>query len=475
MFNSKLITFLLVVMLAVSSPSAAQIFRFELYDTDGIPADVYAQRRAALLATLPENGVLIVHSADVRNRQNDVDYEYRQDSDMLYLTGFPYPNATLLLSRSGVKVGTQITNEILFVRPRVRDREQWTGVEMGEDEAKELLKIDVVLPNTQLVTVLKSALGDERSSGPRSTSPDTLFMPRLPTPTVGMALLGKNLSVTSELRRGLTELFPNVVLKTSLPQLAAMRMVKDKEELRLLQHAVDISIEGHLATIKGAKPGMKEYQLEALMEYTFKKLGAEDVGYPSIVGSSYNACILHYNSNRRTANKNELVLADCGAEYRGYTADITRTFPVNGKFTADQLTIYNIVKEAQDSGIKACVVGAPFKAAHNAAMSVVSKNLIKLGIINTESDAKKYFMHGTSHYLGLDVHDPGTYGPLTENVVITVEPGIYIAEGSDCDKRWWNIGVRIEDDILVTKDGPVNMSAKLPRNAAEIEQLMQQP
>lgn len=456
-------------------PLTSQTFRFEMYDTDGIPATVYAERRATLLKSLPNNSLVVVQAADVRNRQNDVDYEYRQDSDLLYLTGFPYPNATLLLSKKGVKVGNKLTHEILFVRPRVRDREQWTGVEMGTEEAMQYLQIDTVLPNSELVSTLKSILHDERSSSPNSITSDTLFMPRLPTPTVGLTLLGKNLSVTSELRRGLSEKYPGVVLRTTIPQLEAMRMVKDPEELRLLQRAVDISIEGHIATMKGAKPSMKEYQLEALMEYTFKKLGAEDVGYPSIVGSSYNACILHYNSNRRATQKNELVLADCGAEFRGYTADITRTFPINGKFTEDQLTIYNIVKEAQDSGISACVVGGSFKAPHNAALRVVGKHLMRLGIIKEEADVKKYFMHGTSHYLGLDVHDPGTYGPFVENVVITVEPGIYIAEGSDCDKRWWNIGVRIEDDILITKNGPVNMSAKLPRDAAEIEQLMQQP
>jgi len=453
----------------------AQTFRFELYDTDGIPAKNYAERRARVVESMSENSIIIVEAADVRNRQNDVDYEYRQDSDLLYLTGFPYPKATLLLSKKGISIGPKLFHAVLFVRPRVESVEQWTGVQMGTEEAMRYLHIDTVLNNDQLSDVLKSVLHDERSSSPNQTSADTIFIARLPTPTVSMPLLEKNLSVSSELRRGLSEKFPGVVLRTGIPKLAAMRMVKDQDELELLQRAVDISIEGHLATIRGAKPGMKEYELEALMEYTFKKLGAEDVGYPSIVGSSYNACILHYNTNRRSTQKNELVLADCGAEFRGYTADITRTFPISGKFTSDQRTIYNIVKEAQDSGIAACVVGATFRAPHNAAMSVVAKRLIKLGIITEKTDAKKYFMHGTSHYLGLDVHDPGTNGALEENVVITVEPGIYIAEGSDCDKRWWNIGVRIEDDILITSGKPVNMSEKLPRSADEIEQLMAQP
>ena len=168
---------------------------------------------------------------------------------------------------------------------------------------------------------------------------------------------------------------------------------------------------------------------------------------------------------------NDLVLADCGAEYHGYTADITRTFPLNGKFTEEQRLIYELVLQAQDSGIAASVAGAPFRAPHAAATSVIADGLLKLGIIECLADVKRYFMHGTSHYLGLDVHDPGSGGPLQVNSVITVEPGIYIPAGSPCDKRWWNIGVRIEDDILITEQGPVNLSASLARSVADVEAL----
>jgi len=285
-------------------------------------------------------------------------------------------------------------------------------------------------------------------------------------------LAGKNIYAEGEIKRWLKEMNPSCILKTPINHLRAMREVKDTCELRLMQKAIDISIEGHRAMMKGARPGMKEYELEALMEYTFKRLGSQDVGYASIVGSNYNACILHYTTNRRKTAMNDLVLADCGAEYHGYTADITRTIPLTGTFTRDQRIIYDVVLEAQDSGIAAARAGSPFRAPHTAAMSVIQRRLLELGIISKTEEARQYFMHGTSHYLGLDVHDPGTGGSLKPNSIITVEPGVYIPAGSPCDKRWWNIGVRIEDDILITEQGPVNMSAALPRKAEEIEKVM---
>ena len=226
--------------------------------------------------------------------------------------------------------------------------------------------------------------------------------------------------------------------------------------------------------MKDAEPGMTEYQVQALGEYEFKKYGAESLGYSSICGSHENSVILHYTSNRRTMNDSDLILLDMGAEYHGYTADVTRTIPIGNKFTTQQRIIYELVLKAQNAGIKACMVGNPFNAAHKAAVEVISEGLVKLGIIKETSSYKKYFMHGTSHYLGLDVHDAGTNGPLKSGVVITVEPGIYIEENSDCDPKWWNIGVRIEDDILITDKGPENLSESAPRSVEEIEKLRAQ-
>jgi len=226
--------------------------------------------------------------------------------------------------------------------------------------------------------------------------------------------------------------------------------------------------------MKALVPGMKEYQAQGVVEYMFKKEGSEYVGYPSIVGGGENSCILHYETNRKKLDPGNLLVIDAGAEYHGYTADVTRTLPVDGTFSYEEKAIYNIVLEAQEAGIKASREGAEFRAPHNAAAAIIQKGLQDLGIIKNPEDYLKYFFHGTSHYLGLDVHDAGNYGKLAPNTIITVEPGIYIAAGSDCDPKWWNIGVRIEDDVLITASDPEILSGSLPKTIPEIEALMKQ-
>jgi Xaa-Pro aminopeptidase len=219
---------------------------------------------------------------------------------------------------------------------------------------------------------------------------------------------------------------------------------------------------------------MKEYQTQAVVEYMFRNAGSEYVGYSTIAGAGENSCILHYETNRKKMQDTDLLVLDAGAEYHGYTADVTRTFPVDGTFSEEQKIIYNIVLEAQEAGIAACQSGNEFRASHKAAAAVIQKRLTELGIIKDQTDVLKYFFHGTSHYLGLDVHDPGSYGRLKPGTLVTVEPGIYIPQGSPCDPKWWNIGVRIEDDILITAEGPQNLSGSLPKKVAEIEALMKE-
>jgi len=440
----------------------AQSFRYEVYDNDLVSPLVYKERRARVLTSMTSKNIAIIFSADVRNRQNDVDYEYRQSSDMLYLTGVSTPGATLLLAPRGVVIGKKAFREILFIKERNPSKEQWQGVQMGPKEAMEHLQIDTALSSLMLSDVLDQLI----------LSTDTVHLSTIPTRSLTVPLVSKNLYADADIKKWMKLRNEDIFVKTPMSVLARMREVKDTAELRLMRKAIEISLQGHYATMRGARPGMKEYELEALMEYAFKRMGAEDVGYPSIVGSSYNACILHYNSNRRTTQRNDLVLADCGAEYHGYTADITRTFPMSGKFSPEQKLIYSVVLEAQDSGIAAAKAGEPFRAPHAAAKDVITRKLMELGIIDSASHVGKYFMHGTSHYLGLDVHDPGTSGPLQVNSVITVEPGIYIPEGAPCDRKWWNIGVRIEDDILITTEGPENMSRSLPRTAEDIEAIV---
>lgn len=471
---------LLLMVLCSVGIVQGQTFRYELFDHDHISPDIYAQRRARVVASLPEGAVAVIQSADVRNRQNDVDYEYRQNSNMLYLTGFPHPGAVLVLCGRGIPVGDSVYTEVLFVPKRDPSSEQWTGVTAGPQEAMDVYGLQMAAVSTELVPTLDRLFADERgqdgspSNLPRS-SQRRLYLDGWPTKSIPLLLLGKNLYIDSDVKRDLRERYGNISITSRLAVLDTLREVKDTAELRLMRKAIAITIDGHRRAMQAAEPGMTEYQIEAFMEFGFKHGGAEDVGYPSIVGSSYNACILHYTTNRRAASTGDLILADCGAEYHGYTADITRTFPLSGRFTNDQRAIYNIVLEAQDSGIAACVAGASFRAPHEAAARVIGRGLAALGIISDANDAaeiRQYFTHGTSHYLGLDVHDAGTRGPLRPQTVLTVEPGIYIAAGSPCDPRWWNIGVRIEDDILVTPSGPVNLSAELERTAEDIEALM---
>jgi Xaa-Pro aminopeptidase len=452
---------ILAALVVFMTASAASQFTYQVYDTDGIPSHVYAARRDSAARQLSPNAILAVIANDVRNREHDVDHEYRQDSDLLYLTGYPDPGAVLLVVPRGIVVADSKHTSVLFVRERVRQREQWSGITMGPAEATRFLGIPT-LPMTELRTVLEVLL-------PQA---DTLHVSSLPTPGITVPLIGLTLSATVELMKVMKDRHPTLAVRTSWPRLAAMREVKDTAELRLLRKAIAISIEGHRAAMRAAKPGVYEYQVEAAMEHGFKHGGAQDVGYPSIVGSRYNACILHYTTNRRQTRPGDLILADCGAEYHGYTADITRTFPVSGRFTREQRQLYDIVLEAQDSGIAAARPSAPFKAPHEAARRVIARRLVELGIIDSTARVGTYFMHGTSHYLGLDVHDPGTMGPLKPNTVITVEPGIYIPEDSPCDRKWWNIGIRIEDDILVTDGDPENLSRALPRAAADIEAMV---
>jgi Xaa-Pro aminopeptidase len=452
----------LICIIAVSQAQPPNItYTYEYPYSDGIPFFRYKERREILRNSHSEKSLIISLTADIRNRQNDVNHPYRQNSNFLYLTGMPYPQSALILAPGGILHEGKISKEFLFINPRNSSKEAWEGALMGIEEAK-MLGIETILPYSSLQSFVMEHLKGK----------DTMYFTGLPTSNVAIPLSEKPFSIEQKLKEELHLTYPELYIKTSLPKLIAMREIKDVDEIRLMKKAIDISIDGHISAMKQAKAGITEYELEAMMEYTFKKEGAEDIGYSSIMGAGYNACILHYNSNRKATLNGDLVLADCGAEYQNYTADITRTFPVNGVFTPDQKTLYNIVLEAADSAILESKIGNAFRAPHNAAKKVILKRLQALGIIESEDQLKWYFMHGTSHYLGLDVHDPGTGGTLKDGSIITVEPGIYIPPGSPCDKRWWNIGIRIEDDILITQQGPVNLSEALPRTTESIEKLM---
>ena len=260
-----------------------------------------------------------------------------------------------------------------------------------------------------------------------------------------------------------------------LPQIMAdLREIKTKDEVDLLKKAVAISVAGQIEVMKAMHPDMGEREIQGIHEFVYRKYGAADEGYPSIVGAGENGCVLHYIENDKKEINNQLVLMDLGAEYYGYTADVTRTIPANGVFSPEQKALYQIVYDSQETAINAAIIGNSFRSIYNLSYDIVANGLKQLGIISELHEAKKYYPHGLSHHIGLDVHDPGNYDSLMEDMVITIEPGIYIPENSPCDSKWWNIGIRIEDDILITQDGPINLSAGAPRDLTDIESMMQQ-
>lgn len=281
---------------------------------------------------------------------------------------------------------------------------------------------------------------------------------------------------TPEKRMAVAQKIPFQKLNiAALPEMMTkLRGVKTTEEIGMLKKAIRISAIGQIEVMKALKPGMSEREVQGIHEFVYKRYGAENIGYPSIVGAGKNGCILHYISNDLRDPDKRLMLMDLGAEWRGYTADVTRTIPISGTFTPEEKAIYDLVYKAQEAAMQACKPGVEFGEISQIAKRVINEGLEELGII-IRGQRHRYFPHGTSHHLGLDVHDRGAYGPLEKGMVLTVEPGIYIPEGSDCDPKWWNIAVRIEDDVVITENGFENLSADAPRTSKEVEAMMAQP
>ncbi len=506
--------------------------------TDYLTADFHKGRRDAFRAEMPANSVAVLFSNPVRNRANDVDYIYHQDPDFHYLTGYNEPHAVLLIFSSPQTAPDGNTyKELIFVQERNARAEQWNGRRLGVEgtianlgfesayNGSEFAALDINFKSFDKV-LFYNFNNDYRDTRDGADLFDLVksFKDKIGFPANYNASLQQiytliqsttekdTQKVVSQLKRYMSRdasLAEDPVVKDFLnaamqPKdqkimdraktavnlainqynfdlqglgqiMSGLRETKLPEEMALLKKAIEISAVGQLEVMKAMHPGMSETEVQGVHEYVYKKYGAEYEGYPSIVGGGNNGCILHYIENNKPELGAELVLMDLGAEYHGYTADVTRTIPANGVFSPEQKAIYEIVYNAQEAGIAASVVGAPFSAPGTAASKVVADGLISLGLIKEASEARKYFPHGTSHYLGLDVHDKGTYGPFKANTVITVEPGIYIPEGSDCDPKWWGIAVRIEDDILISDQGPVLLSYMAPRSVEAIEAAMKLP
>lgn len=436
---------------------------YDPYDDDLLPAEFHAGRRDALRELMPDNSVAIFFTNPIMNRSNDVDFEFHQDPDFYYLTGLMEPNAVVLIFSEERKIDGMKTDEVIFVQPRDASVEMWMGKRLGVDGVTELLEFENVISNAEF-SEFDLDLG----------SFDQVYHYEIPEDVRDdVHDKGDLYSLIQDFEFNLESVDDESKNNFQLKEwMAELRQVKLDEELELMRTAIDITCAAQYELMKALNPEMAEYQGEAIVEYFFKNGGAEYAGFPSIVGGGENSCILHYVTNRKPLVDGDMLVVDIGAEYHGYTADVTRTMPVDGHFSEEEAAIYNLVLEAQTAGIAACKPGVKFWVPGQKAMNVISAGLIELGITTTKTEARIYFPHGTSHYLGLDVHDAGLYGQLEEGNVITVEPGIYIPAGSDCDEKWWNIGVRIEDDILITETGHENLSDCVPSTIEEIEAIM---
>jgi len=427
---------------------------------------VYNQRRKQLMRMMHENSVAILPSAPSLIRNRDVEHAFRQDSDFMYLSGFNEPESVIVL------IPNRKQGEfILFCRDRDITKETWNGRRHGPEGAVEHFAADAAFPIEDLDEILPGLMEDRES----------VYYSIGLNPEFDKHVLKCVNDLRMQSRRGARAPYEFVSLEYLLHD---MRLYKGREELSAMRKAAKISVQAHINAMKICKPGMNECQLEAEFLYAFKRNGA-GWAYSSIVGGGENGCILHYTENNATLNAKELVLIDAGAEYQGYAADITRTFPVDGKFTVPQKEIYEVVLEAQAAAFAKVKPGNHWNDPHNAAIKALTKGMVEIGLLKgkpaeliKDGSYMKYYMHRTGHWLGMDVHDVGDY-KIDDNwrlfepgMVLTVEPGLYIPAGSRGAKRWWNIGVRIEDDLAVTKDGYELLTDGLPRTIDEIEKVM---
>ena len=429
--------------------------------------DRFRQQREIFLEALKKDAAIVFSSLE-QHRNGDSEYPYRQSSDVLYLSGWEQPDAVLLFRPESPE------SFIMFVQPKEPSREIWTGIRPGPEGAMQDYGADVAYPISELATRLPALLQGYK------TLHHSFGINKKNDKTVRKAIeksrrLGKNHGTD----------FPESFHSLS-HTLHRLRLYKSPAEIELLKTAAHITNLAHCAAMKVTKPGAFEYELEAELLYHFRKHGGVGPGYTPIVGGGANAVILHYIENNAELKDGELVCVDAGCEYQWYTADVTRTWPVNGQFSAAQKKLYNAVLKAEEASIAACIVGNQFMDIHQASVQSLTESLVELGFlegaVDTLIEEKKYakwFMHGTSHWLGLDVHDVGAYADsgqsisLAPGMILTIEPGIYVAvDDESAPEEFRGMGIRIEDDILIADEAPINLTAAIPKTVAAIERVM---
>lgn len=428
----------------------------------------FTKRRRRLMRMMGQDSIAVLPTTPVRIRNRDVEYPYRPDSDFYYLTGFNEPEAVMVLAP-----GREHGEYILFCRENDPEQETWHGRRVGQEGACEIFEADDSFPISDIDDILPGLLEDR----------ERVFY------TIGCELEFDQ-KVTGWINRLRKKSHAGVHTPAEFVALDHllhdMRLYKSRSEVSAIRKAVKISIKAHKRAMQICSPEMMEDQIEAELLYEFMRGGSKSPAYPPIVAAGENGCILHYTENSDVMKSKELLLIDAGAEYDNYAADITRTFPVNGKFTRAQKDVYEIVLAAQEAAIEKVQPGNHWNDPHEAAVRVITQGLIDLGLLKGRLSTllkkhayKKFYMHRTGHWLGMDVHDVGDYKVggewriLEPGMVMTVEPGIYIPAHTDkVARKWWDIGIRIEDDVLVTRDGNEVLTEALPRTVIEIEELM---
>lgn len=428
----------------------------------------FALRRQRLLAQLEPGSLVIIASAKEQRRNNDVMFPFRQNSDFHYLTGFPENDAVLVLRR-----GLKNNEMILFCKVQDPVHERWTGPIIGQKGACEHYGADAAFPIESLATKMPELLADHRQVYGMFEANDPL----------SNHLLRWIDALRAKVRTGVQAPEQLIDLR---PLLHEMRLHKSAQEIELMRKAAEITAHGHVRAMQSVRPEFFEYQLEAELVSEFTRHGARAQAYSPIVGGGGNSCVLHYGANNAPLRNGDLVLIDAGCEWQHYASDVTRTFPVNGRFSAEQKAIYELVLAAQSAVIAQVAPGVRWDALQLTAITIITTGLVKLGILSGKVDRliedKAYlpfYMHNIGHWIGLDVHDVGAYKingewrTLEPGIVLTVEPGIYISAGEKgVDRKWWNIGVRIEDDVLVTPMGCDVLTAQIPKTVNDIEKIM---
>lgn len=434
-----------------------------------IAPEVYQARRAQLMQTLPSHSAALVPAASLVTRSRDTEYPFRQDSDFYYLTGITEPDALLVLLPDGSDQGGRC---VVFCQDRDPAMEAWTGRRLGAQGVMHEHGIEQAFENAERKEHLKTLL----------SSRELLYFPLSHLDARGLAEEAYQQAQTAQ-RRGHSAMQGWLDVT---PLIHDMRLIKGEEELALLRHAATISARAHCRAMQVAAPGLHEYQLQAELEHTFVWQGGSGPAYSTIVGSGANACVLHYIDNSAPLKAGELVLIDAGAEYALYAGDITRTFPVSGVFSAPQRALYRLVLDAQKNAVAAICPGVTLNEIHQGVVHDLTQGLLALGLLDGELDSciknesyRRFYLHSTSHWLGLDVHDVGTYRldpetsrPLEAGMVITVEPGLYIPDDEDIPAEYRGIGIRIEDDVVVTREGHEVLTSGVPKEIADIEALM---